>query len=168
MVERTKDELQECVNASSSLMNLHERRRRVRNRSLPLRPSYVNRKAGSRLAIAHLQFRTTRACLRSIILTPLSVLSGNWFQGPNAWYLNDASNSAFAAETPEFEQIKLPVLFLHALHDTVCDTVGSELAAPMRADCVNLFETTIKAGHALMLEEPDLVNATIQNWWDRL
>ncbi len=51
-----------------------------------------------------------------------------------------------------------------ATRDTVCDTVGSRLAEPMREDCANLTEVTLDAGHALMLERPAEVNATIEQW----
>ncbi len=86
------------------------------------------------------------------------------FQAANAWYLNDAANAAFAAEAPGFGRIDLPVLFVHADRDTVCDTVGSALADPMREDCADLSETTIDAGHSLMLEAPGEVNEAIWVW----
>lgn len=86
------------------------------------------------------------------------------FHGANAWYLNDAANAALAAEAPVFGRIDLPVLFIHADRDVVCDTVHSSLAEPMREDCGDLFETTIKAGHSLMLEAPDAVNKAVDTW----
>ena len=36
----------------------------------------------------------------------------------------------------------MPVLFLHAEHDSVCETVASRLAEPMRRECRDL--TTAK------------------------
>ena len=36
----------------------------------------------------------------------------------------------------------------------MCDTVHSALADPMREDCADLSETTIDAGHLLMLDAP--------------
>ena len=86
------------------------------------------------------------------------------FHGANAWYLNDAANASFAAEAPAFGRIDLPVLFVHADQDTVCDTVHSALADPMREDCTNLSEMTINAGHSLMLEAPGEVNKAIGAW----
>ena len=86
------------------------------------------------------------------------------FAGANAWYLNDAANLAFAAEAPDFGRLSQPVLFLHAARDAVCETVRSRLAEPMRADCRRLTEVTIDAGHELMLERPDDVNAAIEHW----
>lgn len=86
------------------------------------------------------------------------------FGGSDAWYLNDAANIAYAAEAPAFGRIDLPVLFLHAEWDTVCDTVHSRLADPMREDCTDLTEVTIAGGHMLMLERPGEVNAAIADW----
>jgi len=86
------------------------------------------------------------------------------FAGADAWYMNDAANLAFAAEAPDFGRLALPALFLHAARDTVCDTVGSRLAEPMREDCADLTEVTIDAGHALMLERPAEVNAAMTRW----
>lgn len=86
------------------------------------------------------------------------------FRGADAWYMNDAANLAYAAEAPDFGRLKLPVLFIHADWDTVCNSAHSRLSAPMREDCSNLTEVTIAAGHAVMLEQPDAVNAAISGW----
>ena len=86
------------------------------------------------------------------------------FGGADAWYLNDTPNITYAAEAPNFGRIDLPVLFLHAERDTVCDTVHSRLADPMREDCTDLTELTIASGHMLMLEQPDAVNAAVTKW----
>ncbi len=89
------------------------------------------------------------------------------FAGADAWYLNDAANLAYAAEAPNFGRLTLPALFLHAAWDTVCDTVRSRLADPMREDCADLTEVTIEAGHELMLEHSDQVNSAIAEWLRR-
>ncbi len=86
------------------------------------------------------------------------------FRGANAWYLNDAANLAYAAEAPEFGRLTLPVLFLHAEWDTVCESARGRLAEPMRADCTDLSEVTIAGGHELMLERPAEVNSAISAW----
>lgn len=86
------------------------------------------------------------------------------FRGADAWYMNDAANTAYAAQAPDFGRLTLPVLFLHAAWDTTCDTTRSRLAEPMRADCANLREVTIEGGHELMLERPLEVNAAIDDW----
>jgi hypothetical protein len=41
----------------------------------------------------------------------------------------------------------MPVLFLHAANDLVCDTTGSRLAEPMREYCADLTEVVIQSGH---------------------
>ncbi len=86
------------------------------------------------------------------------------FAGANAWYMNDATNLAYAAEAADFGRLSLPALFLHARHDAVCNTVNSRLADPMREDCADLTEVTVDAGHELMLERPDEVNAAVGEW----
>ena len=86
------------------------------------------------------------------------------FCGANAWYMNDAANLAYAAEAPNFGRLTLPVLFVHAAWDAVCETVHSRLADPMRADCADLTEATIKGGHSLTLERPAEVNAALESW----
>ena len=86
------------------------------------------------------------------------------FGGADAWYLNDAANIAYAAEAPGFGRIDLPVLFLHAEWDMVCDTVHSGMADPMREDCAHLTEVTIAGGHMLMLERPNKVNTALAQW----
>ena len=91
-------------------------------------------------------------------------LARTGFSGPCAWYLNDVANLAFAAEAPEFGRLSLPVLFLHAEWDPVCDTAFGRLAEPMREDCSDLTEVRIPAGHMLMLEKPDEVNQAISHW----
>lgn len=86
------------------------------------------------------------------------------FHGANAWYLNDLANAIFATEAPRFGRIDLPVLFIHAARDVVCDTVSSALAKPMREDCADLSEATTDAGHSLMLETPGEVTEAISAW----
>jgi pimeloyl-ACP methyl ester carboxylesterase len=107
---------------------------------------------------------------KTILLPPddfetfVTTFRANGFHGPDAWYVNDAANIAFAAEAPNDGRISLPVLFLHAAWDVVCETVRGRLAEPMRAACSNLHEATIAGGHELMLECPDEVNVAIADW----
>jgi pimeloyl-ACP methyl ester carboxylesterase len=93
-------------------------------------------------------------------------LSRNGFRGPCSWYLNDEANIAYAAEAPDGGRLSQPALLVHATWDTTCDTVHSRLADPMRAACAHLTETTVDAGHALMLERPAEVNAALDDWLD--
>jgi pimeloyl-ACP methyl ester carboxylesterase len=92
----------------------------------------------------------------------VAALSANGFRGPDSWYVNDAANVTYAAEAPD--RLAMPVLLVHAGWDTTCDTVHSRLADPMRADCADLTEVTIDAGHDVMLERPAEVNAALETW----
>jgi pimeloyl-ACP methyl ester carboxylesterase len=90
------------------------------------------------------------------------------FGGANAWHMNDEANLAFAAEAPGFGRLSLPVLFIHALRDPVCDTAHGRLAEPMRQDCQALTEASIDAGHEVMLERPDETNLAMTSWLNTL
>jgi soluble epoxide hydrolase/lipid-phosphate phosphatase len=94
----------------------------------------------------------------------VAALRRNGFRGPDSWYVNDAANVAYAARAPEGGRLRMPVLFVHARWDTVCDTAHTRLAEPMRAACTDLHEVTIDAGHDVMLERPDEVNAALESW----
>jgi pimeloyl-ACP methyl ester carboxylesterase len=86
------------------------------------------------------------------------------FKGANAWYLNDEVNQQYASTALNFGALTLTVLFLHAAWDSVCDTVHSQLAEPMREDCTDLTEVVIEAGHELQIEKPTEVNKAIYDW----
>ena len=58
----------------------------------------------------------------------------------------------------------MPVLFMHAAYDYVCETIDSRLAEPMRANCDNLTEVTIPSGHWMAQEKPLDVNAALVRW----
>jgi pimeloyl-ACP methyl ester carboxylesterase len=94
--------------------------------------------------------------------TVVAALSRTGFRGPDSWYVNDADNAAYATSAPA--KLAMPALFVHATWDTICDTVHSRLADPMRADCADLTEVTVDAGHWVMLERPDAVNAAVETW----
>lgn len=55
----------------------------------------------------------------------------------------------------------MPVLFLHAKYDTVCETMLSSLAEPMRASCTDLTEAVILSGHWMAQEQPVAVNRAL-------
>jgi pimeloyl-ACP methyl ester carboxylesterase len=86
------------------------------------------------------------------------------FRGACSWYVNDEANLAYAATAPESGKLRMPVLFVHAAWDPVCDTVHSRLAEPMRADCADLTEVVIESGHDVLLERPEQVNSAIEGW----
>lgn len=91
-------------------------------------------------------------------------LSRNGFRGPCAWYVNDEDNIAYAGTAPDGGRLDLPVLFVHAAWDAICDTVHSSLADPMREACSSLTEATVDAGHMVMLEQPAAVTEALDTW----
>jgi len=86
------------------------------------------------------------------------------FRGANAWYVNDDRNLAYAADAPDGGKLRMPVLFVHAAWDPICDTGTSRFAEPMRADCADLTEVTVDSGHDVLLEQPEAVSAAIEGW----
>jgi pimeloyl-ACP methyl ester carboxylesterase len=94
----------------------------------------------------------------------VAALQRTGFFGPDSWYMNHERNVAFAARALDGGRVRLPALFLHAEYDYVCETVGSRLAEPMRRDCQNLTEVTVRSGHWMAQEKPVSVNAAIARW----
>jgi pimeloyl-ACP methyl ester carboxylesterase len=91
-------------------------------------------------------------------------LKRNGFFGPDSWYMNAERNLAYAAEAKDNGRLSLPVLFLHARYDWVCETVTSRLAEPMRRDCADLAEGIVASGHWMAQERPAEVNAALAQW----
>ena len=91
-------------------------------------------------------------------------LARNGFYGPDAWYVNADANIAYARRAPNGAALVMPVLFFHALHDYVCETVDSRLAEPMRESCADLTEIVLPTGHWMAQERPELVNAGLARW----
>jgi pimeloyl-ACP methyl ester carboxylesterase len=94
----------------------------------------------------------------------VAALQRNGFFGPDSWYMNHQRNRQFTAKAMNQGRLRMPVLFLHALYDYVCETVDSRLAEPMRNDCENLTERIVKSGHWMAQEKPVSVNAAITHW----
>lgn len=94
----------------------------------------------------------------------VAALTRNGFFGPDSWYMNGAANLAFADRARANWRLAMPVLFLHAAHDHVCETVDSRLAEPMRANCDDLTEATVASGHWMAQEKPAEVNAALTKW----
>ncbi|KAL4746291.1 hypothetical protein BDW72DRAFT_207476 [Aspergillus terricola var. indicus] len=82
-----------------------------------------------------------------------------------AYYLNHANNAEYNGRRPG--TLTLPVLFIHASRDLVCDTITSRLAEPMRKACSNLTEETVEAGHFVQLEKPSEVNMAMMRFLER-
>ena len=91
-------------------------------------------------------------------------LTRNGFAGPDSWYMNGATNAAYAETARDAWRLDMPVLFVHAAYDYVCATIDSKLADPMRAHCADLTETTVNSGHWMAQEKPAQLNAAIVKW----
>ena len=91
-------------------------------------------------------------------------LERNGFFGPDSWYMNWEVNRAYAQRAKDAWRLEMPVLFLHAAYDYVCETLDSRLAEPMRAHCGNLTEATVASGHWMAQERPVEVNAALAKW----
>lgn len=94
----------------------------------------------------------------------VAALERNGFSGPDSWYMNAQANEAFAAQSRANWHLQMPVLFLHARYDAVCETLRSSLAAPMRAHCADLSEAVVASGHWMAQERPIDVNAALVRW----
>ncbi len=91
----------------------------------------------------------------------VSALERNGFFGPNSWYMNHTANAAYALTAQNNGSLDLPVLFLNARYDYVCECTHSRLAEPMRRYCRNLTEVTLRTGHWMAQERPAEVNAAL-------
>jgi pimeloyl-ACP methyl ester carboxylesterase len=99
--------------------------------------------------------------------TYVAALQRNGFFGPDSWYMNHARNIAYAEAARDGGKLGLPVLFLHGAYDTVCETVTSRLAEPMRGACRNLTEAVVKSGHWMAQEQPVAVNRALATFLAR-
>lgn len=93
-----------------------------------------------------------------------SALESNGFFGPCSYYMNHAANAAWAAQAPNGGRLDLPVLYLAARYDAVCESVRSPLCEPMRKACRNLTEYVVDSGHWMAQEKPRDVNAALVGW----
>jgi pimeloyl-ACP methyl ester carboxylesterase len=93
-----------------------------------------------------------------------AALTRNGFFGPDAWYMNNERNGAYAKRAKNDGKLAMPVLFLHGAYDYTCETMKSRLAEPMRADCSDLTEVVVKSGHWMAQERPVDVNVAITRW----
>lgn len=91
-------------------------------------------------------------------------LTRNGFFGPDSYYMNHEANAAFARLAKNGGRLEMPILFLAAKYDFVCETVDSRLAEPMREKCTNLTEVIVDSGHWMAQEKPVEVNAALRNW----
>ena len=98
------------------------------------------------------------------INTYTEALDRNGWFGPDSYYMNHERNAAYAAEAVNNGQLEMPVLFIAAQYDYVCETITSKLADPMREECKNLTEAVIHSGHWMAQEKPAEVNRTLAKW----
>lgn len=94
----------------------------------------------------------------------VAALERNGFYGPCSWYMNHRANAAYAQTAQNDGYLDMPVLFLNARYDYVCECTHSRLAEPMRAYCRNLKEETIRSGHWMAQEKPVEVNSALVKW----
>jgi soluble epoxide hydrolase / lipid-phosphate phosphatase len=94
----------------------------------------------------------------------VAALERNGFSGPSSWYMNHAVNAEYAKSAKNNGYLDMPVLFLNARYDYVCECTHSRLAEPMRTYCRNFTELTIRSGHWMAQEKPVEVNAALVQW----
>ena len=94
----------------------------------------------------------------------VSALERNGFFGPSSWYMNHTANAAYALTAQNGGYLDMPVLFLNAQYDYVCECTHSRLAEPMRTYCRNLTEVKLRTGHWMAQEKPREVNAALVKW----
>ena len=96
--------------------------------------------------------------------TYVSALERNGFFGPSSWYMNHVTNAEYAKTARNDSHLDMPVLFLNARYDYICECTHSRLPEPMRTYCRNLTELTIRSSHWMAQEKPVDVNAALVNW----
>jgi len=94
----------------------------------------------------------------------VAALERNGFYGPSSWYMNHLTNAEYAKTAQNGGYLDMPVLFLNARYDYVCECTHSRLAEPMRTYCRKLTEETIRSGHWMAQEKPVEVNAALAEW----
>jgi pimeloyl-ACP methyl ester carboxylesterase len=94
----------------------------------------------------------------------VAALERNGFSGPSSWYMNHLINAEYAKTACNGGYLAMPVLFLAARYDYVCECTHSRLAEPMRMYCRHLTEATIRSGHWMAQEKPREVNAALVKW----
>lgn len=93
-----------------------------------------------------------------------NALTATGFFGTTSFYMNHDTNTAYAATNTNDGYLDMPVLFLTAAYDYVCECVDSRLPEPMRKLCRNLTERTVNSGHWMAQEKPVDVNNALVRW----
>jgi pimeloyl-ACP methyl ester carboxylesterase len=98
------------------------------------------------------------------LATYVAALTRTGFAGTSSFYMNHDANTAYAAQAVNDGYLDMPVLFLTAAYDFVCECVDSRLAEPMRAHCRDLTEYTVESGHWMAQEKPLDVSNALVHW----
>jgi pimeloyl-ACP methyl ester carboxylesterase len=106
----------------------------------------------------------TRVLSEASLQEYAGALGRNGFRGPCSWYMNGPANDAYMRASANGGRLSMPALMIHAEYDTVCETLQSPLAQPMRAHCDRLSEATVKSGHWMAQEQPEAVNSALARW----
>ena len=93
-----------------------------------------------------------------------AALERHGFFCANSYYMNHAANAAYADRALNGGKLDMPVLFLAAEYDYVCETVTSRLGEPMQSRCRNLTTRVIQSGHWMAQEQPIAVNSALAHW----
>lgn len=88
----------------------------------------------------------------------------NGFRPGNSWYLNDASNLAYAHAAPDGGQLRQPVLFLNGAFDGLCDITHNHSGEGMSRACHDLIVVNLPSGHWLPLERKAEVTQAVRSW----
>lgn len=96
--------------------------------------------------------------------TYVEALSRTGFFGTSSFYMNHPANTEYAKSRVNDGYLDMPVLFLTASYDYVCECVDSRLPEPMRKYCRNLTERTVNSGHWMAQEKPRDVNNALAEW----
>jgi len=97
----------------------------------------------------------------------VTALERTGFFGSCSFYMNHDANIQYAGTAENDGIIDMPVLFLTAAYDYVCECVDSDLPKPMRELCRNLTERTVNSGHWMAQEKPVDVNNALVHWLAR-
>ncbi|MGI9594971.1 MAG: alpha/beta fold hydrolase [Acidimicrobiales bacterium] len=90
-------------------------------------------------------------------------LEQNGFHGPDSYYMNHERNAMYGAAA-DHPLLEMPVLFVAAQYDYVCDAITSDLVVPMRDFCTDLTERLVYSGHWMAQERPWDLNAVLARW----
>ncbi len=96
--------------------------------------------------------------------TYAEALTRNGFFGPDSFYMNHEANEVYADKFVNDGWLEMPVLFLAAQYDYVCESITSRLAEPMREYCKMLDEVVVNSGHWMAQERPADVNFALIRW----